>query len=188
MILRCNLLDWDFGFFQRKKTKYLLFIVLFALQQGVSAQKKKGANELYYTQLKTAEAYYRHNQIGEAKTILLSVPENKRTFEWQLLNARMDRSIQTLTAHTKPVVGIAVSKDGKLLATGGADSSIIIWDAETYQIIRRIAAHKGQVTTLAFSPDCKTLISGSADKSLRLWSVNDGTEIRNYNTEFKQGI
>lgn len=165
-----------------------LLYFLFSIQHGVSAQKKKGADELYYTQLKTAEAYYRHNQIGEAKTILRSVPENKRTFEWQLLNARMDRSIHTLTAHTKPVVGIAVSKDGKLLATGSADSSIIIWDASTYQIILRIAAHKGQVTTLDFSPDGKTLISGSTDKSLRLWSVNDGTEIRNYNAEFKQGI
>ena len=30
-----------------------------------------GTDELYYTQLKTAEAYYRHNQIGEAKNILV---------------------------------------------------------------------------------------------------------------------
>ena len=134
----------------------------------LAGQKNRQTDELYLTQLKTAEAYYRHNQIGEAKNILQSVPENKRTFEWRLLYARMDRSIQTLTAHSKPVVGIAISKDGKLLATGSADSSIIIWDAVTYQIIRRIAAHKGQVTTLDFSPDGKTLISGSTDKSLRL--------------------
>jgi WD40 repeat protein len=165
-----------------------LLYVLFFTQQNIVAQKKMGTDELYFTQLKTAEAYYRHNQIGEAKNILQSVPENKRAFEWQLLHARMDRSIQTLSAHTKPVVGIAVSKDGKLLATGGADSLIIIWDASTHQIIRRIAAHKGQVTTLDFSPDGKNLISGSTDKSLRLWNINDGTEIRNYNAEFKQGI
>jgi len=179
MALRCKFIPKYFG---------TLFIVLFAIQQDIPAQMKKGTDELYYTQLKTAEAYYRHNQIGEAKNILLSVPESKRTFEWRLLHARMDRSIQTLTAHTKPVVGIAISKDGKMLATGGADSSIIIWDAATYQIIRRIAAHKGQVTTLDFWPDSKTLISGSTDKSVRLWNINDGTEIRNFNTEFKQGI
>lgn len=167
----------------------IIFISLcLVLSSGLQGQKRNNVDELYFTQLKTAEAYYRHNQIGEAKNILLSVPVNKRTFEWRLLNARIDRSIQTLTAHTKPVVGIAVSKDGTLLATGGADSSIIIWNAATYQIIRRIAAHKGQVTTLDFSPDGKTLVSGSTDKSLRLWNVNDGTEIRNYNAEFKQGI
>lgn len=169
--------------------RYSFLILIFSFCSLFSiAQKKKRIDEFYLTQLKTAEAYYRHNQIGEAKNILLSVLENKRTFEWRLLHARMDRSIQTLTAHTKPVVGIAVSKDGKMLATGGADSTIIIWDAATLQVIRRIAAHKGQVTTLDFSPDGKTLISGSADRSLRLWNVNDGTEIRNFNTEFKQGI
>lgn len=161
---------------------------LLSVQQVASAQKKGGTDELYFTQLKAAEAYYRHNQIGEAKSILQSVPEKKRTFDWQLLHVRMDRSVQTLTAHTKAVVGIAVSNDGKLLATGGADSSVIIWDAATYKIIRRIAAHKGQVTTIDFSPDNKTLVSGSTDKSLRLWNLIDGTEIRNYNAEFKQGI
>jgi len=167
--------------------KFIILVPVF-FSLFLAGQKNKQTNELYVTQLKAAEAYYRHNQIGEAKAILHSVPENKRTFDGQLLNARMDRSIKTQTAQHKPVVGIAVSKDGKLLATGGADSSIIIWDASTYQIIRRIAAHKGQVTTLDFSPDSKTLISGSTDKSLRLWNVHDGTEIRNYNTEFKQGI
>ncbi len=172
-----------------KKKKRILSISLFALiTLNAFAQKKKANDELYLTQLKTAEAYFRHDQTGEAKKILLSVPESKKTFEWQLLNARMDRSVQTLTEHTKPVVGIAVSRDGQLIATGSADNSIIIRDAGTYQVTRRIETHKGQVTTLDFSPDGKTLVSGSTDKSLRLWNVNDGTEIKNFNTEFKQGI
>ena len=137
----------------------------------IAGQKNKKIDELYLTRLKTAEAYYRHNQIGEAKKILLAVPESKRTFEWQLLNARTDRSIYTIAAHSKSVAGIAVSDDGKLFATGSADNSIIIWDADTYQQIKKIESHKGQVTTLDFSPDGKSLISGSTDKSLRLWDV-----------------
>jgi len=165
-----------------------LLYILFAIQQHCYAQKGKGTDILYYTQLKTAEAYYRHNQIGEAKNILLAVPANKRTFEWQFLNARLDRSIKTLSSHTKAVVGIAVSKDGKYFASGSADNSIIIWDAASCQLIRKIEAHKGQVTTLDFSPDSKTLISGSTDKTLRLWNIADGTEIRNFNADFKQGI
>jgi WD40 repeat protein len=169
--------------------RYIFLILIFSFCSLFSiAQKKKGIDELYLTQLKTAEAYYRHNQIGEAKKILLAIPEAKRTFEWQLLHARTDRSIHTITGHTKAVVGIAVSKDGKWLATGSADNAIIIWDANTYQQIRKIEFHKGQVTTLDFSPDAKTLISGSTDKSLRLWDVATGNETRNYNSEFKQGI
>ena len=154
----------------------------------IAGQKNRKFDELYLIQLKTAEAYYRHNQIGEAKKMLLVVPDGKRTFEWHLLNARTDRSVHTINGHTKSVVGIAVSKDGKLLATGSADNSIIIWDANTYQQIRKIESHKGQVTTLDFSPDGKSLISGSTDKSLRIWDIATGNEIRNYNSEFKQGI
>ena len=166
----------------------VLVIFISALAEFSIAQKKITTDELYLTQLQAAEAFYRHNQVGEAKRILDAVPGYKRTFEWELLNARTDRSIQTLSAHTKPVAGIAVSKDGKWMATGSADNSLIIWDTETYQVIRKIEVHKGQVTTLDFSPDSKTLISGSADKSLRLWDLSTGNEIRNYNAEFKQGI
>lgn len=165
-----------------------IFLILCVMLKDAEAQEKKKPGELYYTKLKAAEAYFRHNQIGEAKNILLSVPENKRSFEWELLHARMDRSIVTLSEHIKPVVGIAISPDGKYIATGSADNSIIIRAAATYQLIRKIEVHKGQVTTLDFSPDGKTLVSGSTDKSLRLWQVEDGIEIRNFNTEFKQGI
>lgn len=168
--------------------RYSLLIIFSLCSLFSVAQKKKEVDELYLTQLKTAEAYYRLDQISEAQNVLNAVPQNNRTFEWQFLNARMDRSVHTLTAHTKPVAGIATSKDGKLIATGSADNSIIIWDAATYQLIRKIEVHKGQVTTLDFSPDGKTLLSGSSDKSLRLWNVNDGAEIKNFNTEFKQGI
>lgn len=169
--------------------KQIILIICFSSLPGfIGAQKMTTSDELYLTQLQAAEAFYRHNQVGEAKRILNAIPVNKRTFEWELLNTRSDRSIQTLFAHTKPVVGIAVSKNGKWMATGSADNSLIIWDTETYGVIRRIEAHKGQVTTLDFSPDCKTLISGSADKSLRLWDLSTGNEIRNYNADFKQGI
>ncbi len=167
--------------------KFITTILAFLPLLGVT-QKSKKTDVLYLTQLKTAEAYYRHNQIGEAKNILLSIPENKRTFEWRLVNARSDRSMHTINGHSKPVVGIAASKDGKLLATGSADNAIIIWDAGTYQPIRKIEVHNGQVTTLDFSPDSKTLISGSSDKTLRLWDVATGNEIRNFNNEFRQGI
>ncbi len=169
--------------------RYSFLILIFSLCPLFStAQKKKEIDELYLTRLKTAEAYYRHNQTGEAQRILLAVPAGKRTFEWELLYARTDRSVYTITGHSKTVVSIAVSKDGKLLATGSADNAIIIWDANTYQLIRKIELHKGQVTTLDFSPDGKFLVSGSTDKSLRLWDVATGNETRNYNSEFKQGI
>ncbi len=170
--------------------KLSVLVIAFFCSTNLYAQSKNNSEseELYLTQLKAVEAFYRLNQINEAKKILNKVDPKLHGWEWQLLHARTDRSIQTLNGHTKAVVGISLSGDGKLLATGSGDNSIIIWDAITYKQLIKIEGHKGQVTTLDFSPDGKTLVSGSTDKTLRLWNMADGKEIRNYNEEFKQGI
>ncbi len=172
----------------RKKT--ILFAVSVCLFSIGFAQKKgsKEDQHLYLTQLKAAEAFYRLNQIEETKKILEQVNPAFRGWEWQLLNARADRSVYTLRGHNKPVIGIAVSADGKYLASGSADSTIIIWDAGSYRSIKKIAGHRGQVTTLDFSPDGKWLITGSTDKTLRLWNVATGVEEKNFGNEFSQGI
>ena len=170
--------------------KWLGIIALHSIVIVGTSQKSidTGSDILYQTQLKTAEAFFRLDQIGEAKKILDMVISGSRGWEWKLLYARIDRSVYTLKAHAKAVVGLAVSKDGKWIASGSADQKIMIWDAKTYQVKKILEGHKGQVTTLDFSPDTKWLVSGSTDKTLRLWSVEEGKEIKNFNTEFSQGI
>jgi WD40 repeat protein len=55
---------------------------------------------------------------------------------------------------------LAVSPDGKIIATGGSDQTIItLWNAETGKEIRRITDSKVPIKSLAFSPDGKSLAS-----------------------------
>lgn len=65
---------------------------------------------------------------------------------------------------------IALSPDGKLLATGDRDAPIKLWDTATgkcKQTLRGSQEHK--VFSLAFSPDGKLLASGGLDGTVRLW-------------------
>lgn len=79
--------------------------------------------------------------------------------------------------HEKPIRAAAFSPDGKLLATGGEDGSIQIWDAATrLQKQKMSSAHSGPVTTLAFSPDNTTLASGSVDTNIILWDAQKGSK------------
>jgi WD40 repeat protein len=69
-------------------------------------------------------------------------------------------------------LGLAFSKDGKILAAAGAAGSVSLWDAQTLKSLGpALEGHTGIVTDLAFSPEDNLLASGSADHTIRLWDV-----------------
>ena len=59
-----------------------------------------------------------------------------------------------------------------LLATGGADQMVRLWDVATRQQTEQLQGHGGEVMSVAFSADGQTLASGSKDKTAMLWSVH----------------
>jgi len=84
------------------------------------------------------------------------------------------------TGHLEHVYCIAFSFDGKLLASGGVDKFINLWDVDTGIILKTLKGHDGWVDSLAFSPDGKKLASGSYDKSVKIWDVESGNVLKTY--------
>src|SRR4029450_1359497 len=82
-----------------------------------------------------------------------------------------DRSHHTLTGHTARVFPLAFSHDGAVLATGGADSMIKLWEVASQSEIATLEGHKGPLTDLAFTPDDKTLLSSSWDGTVKFWDI-----------------
>ncbi|MFN6516637.1 MAG: protein kinase domain-containing protein [Nostoc sp. CreGUA01] len=82
-----------------------------------------------------------------------------------------------LSGHAWAVLTVAFSPDGKILATGGDDKTIKLWDVNTGQLISTLSGHSWSVVSVAFTADGKTLISASWDKTVKLWRVSTAQEI-----------
>ncbi|MEZ4863072.1 MAG: BTAD domain-containing putative transcriptional regulator [Caldilineaceae bacterium] len=72
------------------------------------------------------------------------------------------------------IVALALSADGKTIATNGPDASIRLWESATGLLMRTLTGHSETVQALAFSPNGQTLVSGAWDQSVRFWNIATG--------------
>lgn len=73
--------------------------------------------------------------------------------------------------HDAPVICLAFSPDGSLLASGAMDGSIRVWRVLDGREIAAFSGHEGKILALAFSPNGQYVWSGSSDKTLRIWNL-----------------
>ncbi len=72
----------------------------------------------------------------------------------------------------------AISRDGKMLATGRADGLIVLWNLASGKPRSVIQGHNGRVSDLAFSPDNRTLASAGTDRLIKVWDAQTDRELR----------
>ena len=99
---------------------------------------------------------------------------------------------QNLTEHSDGVCSVCWSPDGKYLVSGSRKiikgkyfwntdtyyGEVIIWDANSGQILKTMKGHTDYAWSVCWSPDGKYLASGSWDKTVKIWDVNSGMCIR----------
>jgi WD40 repeat protein len=74
---------------------------------------------------------------------------------------------------------VALSADGSLLAAGGVDGSIGLWNASDGLSRSLSRGHAGEVWAVSFSADGRLAVSSGLDGTMRLWDIaGSGTELR----------
>jgi WD40 repeat protein len=74
-------------------------------------------------------------------------------------------------------VSAAIRGGAQVLASGGSDGSITLWDAESYQPLERFAAHETWVNDLCTMKvrGRSALVSAGGDRSVMLWDLESGS-------------
>jgi len=117
---------------------------------------------------------------GESVAASLNDVRGRETFsrvQSSLRDAAGDaRERNLLTANTEAVNSLALSPNGKILASAGDDGMIRLWDTSGNPIGQPIDplpnGLKTRLYSVAFSPDGKTIVSGDEEGTIRLWNIS----------------
>jgi WD40 repeat protein len=112
---------------------------------------------------------------GGAEVVVLAVPSFEEQRRWP--------------AHEQRVRGLALTPDGRMVATGSREGRTSWWDVET--ATRRRVLHppadqnaelwaesQSEISALAISPDGRFLASATNAGALRLWDLASGQVVR----------
>uniref|UniRef100_A0A8C7XUE6 Ribosomal RNA processing 9, U3 small nucleolar RNA binding protein n=1 Tax=Oryzias sinensis TaxID=183150 RepID=A0A8C7XUE6_9TELE len=79
--------------------------------------------------------------------------------------------------HTAHILCMALSSDGKYLASGDMNKLIMIWEGETCKHLYKFTGHKGPISGLSFRKGTHDLYSASHDRSVKVWNVDENAYV-----------
>jgi WD40 repeat protein len=83
---------------------------------------------------------------------------------------RDGRELHALAGHAEPILTMSASPDGSLLATGGMDECVCVWDVATGTLRSMLRGHEKAVRGIGFAGP-RELVTGADDGLLKTWDL-----------------
>ena len=106
-------------------------------------------------------------------------PTMKRSGEVKFWDAEAGKEVESVPVPEGPVYAVAFTRDGKQLATGGADGVVRVWDAGARKVVRTLK-HIGPVLDVGFDPDGGR-VAGAGGATI-IWDLKTGREVETLRT------
>jgi WD40 repeat protein len=166
---------------------------LFAVKAEFRARGEKQAREAadearhhaewlaYAGQIALAQREWQDNNVAHARDLLAACQEDLRGWEHAYLRHVCESHQRNFLGHTREVLSVCWSPDGKRLASADGDrdgGEVKVWDAATGRQLLSLKGHTGLVQSVCWSPDGKRLASASYDQTVKVWDAASGQEVR----------
>ncbi len=126
---------------------------------------------VYLNDITLAQRAYEAGNGVELARRLAHCPPDLRGWEWHFFSRLADTSLQTLVGHTDNINALAVSPDGRLIASGDCDGLLCLWDSRSGQPAQTLQS-EGFVEQISFSPDGRFLAYAGRDvHEAHVWNL-----------------
>ncbi|RJE26491.1 NACHT domain protein [Aspergillus sclerotialis] len=96
----------------------------------------------------------------------------------QLWDASTGKHLQTLEGHDSSAGAIALSSDGRFVASALTDATMQLWDTGSTDSKRVLKGHTDDIKKIVFSRDGRLLATCSYDTTVRLWNTATGDPLQ----------
>ena len=84
---------------------------------------------------------------------------------------------RVVEGHQDTMYTAVLSPDAKILATGGYDRVILLWNMSDGKLLNKLTGHNGAIYDLDFDATGQILASASADETIKIWRVDSGARL-----------